>query len=106
MDLVRRVNSTYNRVNPNLTALEKEGILSEQRFGRVRMIKLERENQKTILLVKAIRILDNEFIPSIANFDQETEQKKNILKKTTASIKAPFLFQEKTQRTEQEEGAL
>ena len=61
MDLVRRVNSTYNQVNPNLEALRKDGIISEQRFGRVRMIKLEWENQKTVLLINALKILDTKF---------------------------------------------
>lgn len=58
MDLVRRVNSTYNQIIPHLQVLEKEGIVTEQRFGRVRMITLERENQKTKLLLQALKILD------------------------------------------------
>ena len=57
-DLVRRTNTTYNQLIPQLLALEREGIVSEQRYGRVRMITLERENRKTLLLLQALKVLD------------------------------------------------
>ena len=59
MELVRRVNSTYNQVNANLLVLAQEGIINEERYGRVRIIKLNRENPKTTLLLQAIKILIN-----------------------------------------------
>jgi predicted transcriptional regulator len=61
MDLVRRANSTYNQIIPHLLVLEKEGVVTEQRFGRVPMITLERESQKTRLLLQALKILDTRF---------------------------------------------
>jgi len=58
MDLVRRVNSTYNQVNANLLILQKEGIILDEHFGRMRVIRLDRENSKTTLLLQALRILE------------------------------------------------
>lgn len=58
MDLVRQVNSTYTQVNPNLKTMEKEGIISEMRISNMRIIKLNRENPKTELLLQALKILN------------------------------------------------
>ena len=44
MELVRKVNSTYNQVNLNLQILQKEGIIFDEHFGRMRVIRLNREN--------------------------------------------------------------
>jgi DNA-binding transcriptional ArsR family regulator len=63
MDLVRMVNSTYNQIIPHLIALENEGVVSEQRYGRVRMITLEQENEKTKLLLQALKILNTDLQP-------------------------------------------
>ena len=71
MDLVRRTNSTYNQIIPHLVALEKEGVVSEQKYGRMRMITLERENEKTRLLLQALKILDKAFTPPSPNPDEE-----------------------------------
>jgi predicted transcriptional regulator len=57
MDLVRKVNSTYTQVDRNLKILQKEGIVEIKYFGRMRMIKLNRENPKTEVILKALRIL-------------------------------------------------
>jgi len=57
-NLVQKTNTTYNQLVPQLLAFEKEGIISEKRYGRVRMITLEKENPKTILLLQALKILD------------------------------------------------
>jgi hypothetical protein len=59
MELVRRVNSTYNQVNANLLILAQEGIIQEQYQGHLRLIKLNRENPKTELLLQALKILNN-----------------------------------------------
>jgi predicted transcriptional regulator len=56
-DLMRRINSTYGQVNRNLLILEHEGIVNVQYYGRLRMIKLNRENPRTITLLKILRLL-------------------------------------------------
>jgi len=58
MELVRKVNSTYSQVNPNLQILQKEGIITDEHFGRMRVIRLNRENPKTGLLLQALKILE------------------------------------------------
>jgi len=58
MELTRKVNSTYNQVNSNLHILQKEGIIFDEHFGRMRVIRLNRENQRTTLLLQALRILE------------------------------------------------
>jgi hypothetical protein len=63
MGLVRNINSTYVEVNRNLKILQYEGIVVEQRLGRVRMLKLNYENPKTELLLKALRILNTQTKP-------------------------------------------
>jgi hypothetical protein len=57
MDLVRKVNSTYGQVNRNLQILEHEGIVNIRYYGRLRIIKLNRGNPKTITLLKVLRLL-------------------------------------------------
>jgi predicted transcriptional regulator len=57
MELVRRVNSTYNQVNSNLQILNKEEIIFDEHLGRMRVIKLNKENPKTLLLLQALKIL-------------------------------------------------
>jgi predicted transcriptional regulator len=58
MELVRKVNSTYSQVNPNLQILEKEGIIIDEHFGRMQIIRLNKENLKTALLLQALKILE------------------------------------------------
>ena len=58
MELVLKINSTYNQVNANLLILGQEGITEEKRYGRLRMIKLNRENPKTLFLLQALKILN------------------------------------------------
>ena len=57
MDLVRKVNSTYTQVNRNLQILEQEDIVESRYYGRMRVIRLNRENPKTKTILKALRIL-------------------------------------------------
>ena len=64
MGLVRRINSTYNEVNRNLTILEIEGIVTNVRCGRMRLIKLNRENPKTVLLLQVLKQLEPERVLS------------------------------------------
>lgn len=63
MGLVRNINSTYVEVNRNIKILEKERIINDQWIGRKRMIKLIYENPKTMLLLRAIKILSAQTQP-------------------------------------------
>ena len=58
MELVRKVNSTYSQVNPNLRILWGEGLIIDEHFGRMRVIRLNRENPKTDALLQALKILE------------------------------------------------
>jgi len=60
MGLVRNINSTYVEVNRNFKILEKEGIVTDQRVGRLRVIRLNRENPTTTLLLQALKILSTQ----------------------------------------------
>jgi predicted transcriptional regulator len=60
MGLVRRINSTYNETNRNFKILQKEGIVTDKRIGRMRMIRLNRENPRTVILLQALKILETE----------------------------------------------
>jgi len=56
-NLVRMTNSTYNEVRRNIEIMEKEGILSIQRYGNMKIVQLELSNTKTERLLKALRTL-------------------------------------------------
>ena len=58
MRLVRKVNSTYSQVNPNLQILEREGIVIEERLGHKRIIRLNRDNPKTEVLLQVLKIFE------------------------------------------------
>jgi predicted transcriptional regulator len=58
MAIVREVNSTYNQVNSNLQILQKEGIIFDEYFGRMRVVRLNWENSRTRRLFQALKILD------------------------------------------------
>lgn len=60
MGLVRNINSTYIEVNRNIKILEEEGVVIDQRVGRMRMLRLNRENPKTALLLQALKILSTQ----------------------------------------------
>lgn len=65
MKLVGNVNSTYNEVNRNLLILTKEGIIVDEhqvkvKRGKVRVIRLNRENPKTALLLQALKTFEPE----------------------------------------------
>lgn len=85
MALVRATNSTYIEMNRNIKILEKEDILTDKRVGRMRIIKLIRENQKTILLLQALKILtkqpttkpSNEYLPPVPDSKEQLHCKNN-----------------------------
>jgi len=58
MQLILKVNNTYNHVNSNLQILQKEEIIIDERFGRMRVIRLNKENPRTALLLQALRMLE------------------------------------------------
>lgn len=58
MDLVRKVNGAYNQVNLNLQILREEGIIYDERFGRMRLVRLNKENPRTQLLLQALNLLE------------------------------------------------
>jgi predicted transcriptional regulator len=59
MRLVRVVNSTYNEVDRNLRILEREGIVNQRYIGRKRIISLNFKNEKTMVLLKIMKIPEN-----------------------------------------------
>jgi DNA-binding transcriptional ArsR family regulator len=65
MDLVRKVNSTYTQVDRNLKILQKENIVEIRYYGRLRMIKLNRENPKTEVIIKALRMLKHQQLHNV-----------------------------------------
>ena len=60
MGLVRKINSTYNETNRNLKILESEGIVLNVYFGRIRMIRLNRENPRTIVMLQVLKTLESQ----------------------------------------------
>jgi Predicted transcriptional regulator len=65
MKLVSSVGSTYNETNRNLQILENEGIIINTypikvRHGKVRVIRLNKENPKTQTLLKVLKTLEQE----------------------------------------------
>ena len=57
MELVWKVNNSYNEVNSNLQILEKEGIVFNEHFGRMRVVRINKENPRTARLLQALKIL-------------------------------------------------
>jgi len=58
--LVRMINSTYNEVRRNLEILRDEGIVKFTSCGNMKMVELERDNQKTEKLLMALRTLQSQ----------------------------------------------
>jgi hypothetical protein len=59
MKLVHTVNSTYNEVNRNLRILEDEGLVAQQHRGRKRVVRLNFENKKTLVVLKILHLLND-----------------------------------------------
>ena len=58
MQLILKVNGKYPQVNAELQVLQKENIIFDQHMGGMRM-ELNKENPKTVLLLKALKILND-----------------------------------------------
>jgi hypothetical protein len=54
------INSTYNEVRRNLEILRDEGIVKFTSCGNMKMVELERNNQKTEKLLMVLRTLQRE----------------------------------------------
>ena len=85
MDLVRRVNSTYNQIIPHIVVLEREGIVNESLCGRRRMIVLQRENHKTVLLLQALKILEKDNTGRLPVHKNQTAEPDNLLQNINLS---------------------
>jgi hypothetical protein len=59
MKLVRIVNSTYNEVDRNLRILEREGIVTQRYARHKRVISLNFENERTLVLLKLLKIRED-----------------------------------------------
>lgn len=57
MDLAQFSGSTYNEINRNSRILENEGIVIQKYIGHCRIIRLNWENSKTIILLKVIETM-------------------------------------------------
>lgn len=65
MRLVSSCGSTYNELNRNLLILQKEELIIDEyrvkvRRGKVRVIRLNKENPKTQVLLKVLKTLDQQ----------------------------------------------
>jgi len=57
MLLIQKVNSKYPQVNAELQILQKEQIIIDKQAGRMRIISLNKESPKTIVLLQALKLL-------------------------------------------------
>lgn len=57
MQLILGIRGKYTQTNAELQILQKEGIIIDQHVGRMRLIKLNKENLNTELLLQALKIL-------------------------------------------------
>ncbi|MCW4018717.1 MAG: ArsR family transcriptional regulator [Candidatus Bathyarchaeota archaeon] len=55
MALVHKVNSTYDEVNRNVHILDREGMVIQERVGRMRFIRLNAKNRNTEILLDALK---------------------------------------------------
>ena len=60
MELIRKANSKYPQLNSELKILQTEDIVIDEHIGRMRRIKLNKESPKTLALLEAFKILNNE----------------------------------------------
>ena len=57
MRLIVGINSKYPQVNSELKILQKESIITDQHIGRTRLIRLNKENPGTMLILQALKLL-------------------------------------------------
>lgn len=59
MRLVHTVNSTYNEVDRNLRILENEGLVAQRHRGQNRILRLNLENNETLIVLKILKLLND-----------------------------------------------
>jgi len=74
MDLVRAVNSTYNEVDRNIDILEQEELIIQRRSGHRRIIQLNFKNEKTLIILKILKILEQTYSSTETRFQLVEEQ--------------------------------
>ena len=57
MQLILGIRSKYPQTNAELRILQEDGIIIDRHRGRMREIRLNRENPKTGLILEALKIL-------------------------------------------------
>ena len=57
MQLISKINSKYPQVNSELQILQKEDLIIDHHVGRMRIIRLNKENPNTGLLLQALKLL-------------------------------------------------
>jgi len=57
MQLILKINAKYPQVNTELQILQKEDLIIDQHMGRMRIIRLNKENPPTGLLLQALKLL-------------------------------------------------
>jgi len=57
MQLILRINGKYPQVNAELQILKKQDLIIDQRVGRMRILRLNKENPNTSLLLQALKLL-------------------------------------------------
>ncbi len=63
MLLVQKINSTYNEVNRNLEILEEEGIITNSYIRHMRLIRLNHDDNRTVVLLEVLRTLNPQMTP-------------------------------------------
>jgi hypothetical protein len=59
MQLILGIRGKYPQVNSELLILQKENIIIDQRIGRMRMLRLNKENAGTLQILQALKILSD-----------------------------------------------
>ena len=57
MLLILKINGKYPQVNAELQILQKDEIIIDERIGRMRIIRLNKENPNTVILLQALKLL-------------------------------------------------
>jgi len=57
MELVMAVNGTWCEVYRNLDILRKANLITEKRIGRKRILQLNMDNEKTLEVLEALKLL-------------------------------------------------
>jgi DNA-binding transcriptional ArsR family regulator len=60
MLLILKVNGKYPQVNSELQILKKEEIIIDEHVGRMRIIRLNKENLNTNIVLQALKLLNSD----------------------------------------------